>query len=98
MGDSLMITCPEHGTALIPSGPADDPGALACPDATCATAVRIAIPDGTPFSPLTMLEQSAVQQHEFVCSREAAGFSRTEAMQLLCCIVQATIMKGSGSG
>ena len=45
-----------------------------------------------------MLEQSAVQQHEFVCSREAAGFSRTEAMQLLCCIVQATIMKGSGSG
>jgi len=51
-----------------------------------------------PPSPLSVLDQGAACQHESVLSWQAAGFSRSEAMQLLCCIIQAGIMKGSGGG
>jgi hypothetical protein len=50
-----------------------------------------------PSSPLTILEQNAAMEHELVVSRERAGFSRSEAMQILCTALTAVIMKGSGS-
>jgi hypothetical protein len=99
MPDRLVITCPEHGCPLVPS--LADPVMLYCPqDAACDTSVRIFASDAPlfPSSPMTELEQGGAQQHEFVLSRVAAGFSRTEAMQILCCIVSAGIMKGSGDG
>lgn len=90
----LRACCPEHGDALVAAGP----GALRCPVQDCEFGFG-GLPEGAafPLSPMTSLEQGAAAQHEFVRSREAAGFSRSEAMQLLCCVVSATIMKGSGS-
>jgi hypothetical protein len=94
MPDSLQITCPEHEAALIPSHV--QPGMLMCPDASCATVICI-LPAGFPPA-LTSLEQSAAANHELVLVHEGAGFSRAEAMQVLCSVITATIMKGSGSG
>ena len=94
MPDSLALTCPEHEAALIPS--TVQPGMLMCPDATCSTVVCLS---GTaPASPLTYLEQGAAQRHEIVRAHEAAGFSRSEAVQILCTTITATIMMGSGDG
>jgi|SRR5215472_18420026 len=96
MADSLLLSCPEHQIAL--SADSDDPGRLFCPMGACANEVRIGAAGGFPFSPLSQLEQSAAQHHELVLAHEAAGFSRPEAMQVLCCIIHAGIMRGSGNG
>ena len=98
MPDSLLLSCPDHGLPLIPDGGADDAATLMCPDAGCPMAVRIGAPGGLPFSPLTSLEQGAAQRHELVRAHEAAGFSRTESMQVMLCITTALIMKDPGSG
>ena len=63
---------------------------------TCPAGCEMTAP--MPPSPLSVLDQGAACQHESVLSWQAAGFSRSEAMQLLCCIIQASIMKGSGGG
>ena len=98
MADSMMITCPAHSCPLIPSFLV--PGDLACPEQDCGTVIHITIPDdaGFPPSPLTSLEQGAAAHHELVLSYEAAGFSRSEAMQIVCTVITALLMKGSGSG
>lgn len=98
MPESLVITCPDHQCPLLPS-PAD-PVMLYCPEGDCDTSVRISAPEAAvfPASPLTHLEQGAVQHHELVRAHEAAGFSRSEGMQVLCCIISASIMKGGGNG
>jgi len=95
MPESIAITCPQHGAVLIPSPL--NPGMLECPDAQCATAVSLLAP-GAMSPPLTYLEQGAAERHELVASHEAAGFSRSEAMQILCCVVYASIMKDKGNG
>lgn len=96
MAEAFAITCPQHACVLVPDPL--DPVRLCCPDAGCDNEVRITVPDAGLFlsSPLTMLEQGAAQHHELVLAHVAAGFSRTEAMQILCCIISASIMKGSG--
>lgn len=98
MADSLMMTCPQHGTVLIPSH--TQPGILMCSDPVCPVVVSIAVPPaaGMPLSPLTQLEQGAAAHNELVCSYEHAGFTRTEAMQILCCVITAAFMKGSAGG
>ena len=97
MPDSIVITCPEHGCPLLPS--VADLVMLYCPqDPGCDTSVRISAPDGPMSSPLTYLEQGAAERHELVTSHEAAGFSGSEAMQILCCVVYASIMKDKGNG
>lgn len=96
MPDSLALTCPEHEAVLIPSPV--QAGMLMCPDAACVVVVRLELPGGSPLSPLTYLEQGAAERHELVRVHEGAGFSRTEAMQVLCVTITASIMKGSGSG
>ena len=48
--------------------------------------------------PMTLIEQGAAAHHELVLSYEAAGFSRSEAMQIVCTVITALLMKGSGSG
>lgn len=96
MGDSLMISCPRHCAPLLADH--EDLGRLFCPMGDCGTEVRVAATDGLPLSPLTQFEQGAAQHHELVLAHEGAGFSRSEAMQVLCTIISAGIMKGSGSG
>ena len=97
MPDSLVIMCPEHRCPLVPS-PAD-PVMLFCPqDDDCDTSVRLSVPDGFPSSPLTPLGEGAAAHHELVLTYQAAGFSRTEAMQVLCCVISASMMKDKGSG
>jgi hypothetical protein len=96
MPESLMFTCPEHGHALLPL-PAD-PHLLRCPEDGCEMSFRLGAADGFPLSPLSLLEQGAAQHHELVLAHEGAGFSRSEAMQVLCTVISAGIMKGSGSG
>jgi hypothetical protein len=92
--DSLALTCPQHEAVLIPSPV--QAGMLMCPDATCTTVVCLS---GTaPSSPLTYLEQGAAERHELVRAHEMAGFSRSEAMQVLCTTISASIMKDSGHG
>lgn len=44
-----------------------------------------------PSDPLPKLLADAVQQHELVLTYVAAGFSRAEAMQLLCTMVAAAV-------
>ena len=51
-----------------------------------------------PTSPLTVLEQGVAERHEIVRVHEAGGFSRSEAMQILCTTITATIMKDRGYG
>ncbi len=93
----MMITCPAHSCPLIPSFLV--PGDLACPEQDCGTVIHITIPDSLfPADPMTLMEQGAAAQHEFVRSREMAGFSRSEAMQILVAITQANIMKDNGNG
>ena len=96
MPDSLLLSCPGHSVAL--SADILDPGRLYCPADGCGNEVRIGAGDGFPFSPMTSLEQGAAQRHELVRVHEAAGFSRTEAMQVMLCITTALIMKDPGSG
>ena len=90
----MALTCAAHEAVLIPS-PVQQ-GMLMCPDATCATVVCLS--GGPPASPLTYLEQGAAERHELVCAHERAGFSRTEAMQVLCTTITASIMKDRGNG
>jgi hypothetical protein len=96
--ESLLLTCQAHGQPLIPG--ISPPGVLTCPEAGCRTAVTIAPlgPPGMPSAPLTPLAAQAAAHHELVLGHEAAGFSRTEAMQVLCAVIQAAIMRGSGDG
>jgi hypothetical protein len=98
VADSLMLTCPDHHNVLLPDP--GDPARLFCPDAACDTSVRVAVPEGAafPFSPMTSLEQGAAAHHELVRTYESAGFTRTEAMQILCTTITATIMKDRGHG
>ena len=98
MPDSITITCPQHGCVL--SADTADPGRLFCPEGACGSEVRIRIPDGPlfPVSPLTPLGEGAAGHHELVLTYQAAGFSRTEAMQILCCVISAGIMKDRGNG
>lgn len=96
MPESMAITCPEHQTVLIPS-PVQD-GMLMCPNATCSTVIFLSAPPGPPASPLTYLERGAAERHELVCTHESVGFSRSEAMQVLCTTITASIMKDRGSG
>jgi hypothetical protein len=93
--DSLMLTCPLHERPLVPS---PVPGGLVCPETGCLTAVRIGVPGGLFSSPLTPLGEGAAGHHELVCTYQAAGFTRTEAMQVLCCLISASIMKDKGDG
>lgn len=44
-----------------------------------------------PSDPLPKLLADAVQQHELVLTYVAAGFSRAEAMQLLCAMMAAAV-------
>jgi hypothetical protein len=94
--ESLLLTCQNHMQPLVP---ASVPGVLACPEAGCLTAVGITPASGlrSPSPPLTPLGAQAAGYHELMLSCEAAGFSRAEAMQVLCCTIQAMIMRGSGS-
>jgi hypothetical protein len=94
MPESLALTCPEHDAALVPS--TIQPGMLMCPDATCATVVCLS--GSAPSSPLTYLEQGVAERHEMVRVHEAGGFSRSEAMQILCTTITASIMKDRGNG
>jgi hypothetical protein len=103
MAESMLITCPAHSAPLIPSVLV--PGDLACPEPDCGTVIHITIPDNPDFpgfarfpaEPLTNMEQFAAIQHEFVRSREAAGFSRSESMAILIAVTQANIMKDNGN-
>jgi hypothetical protein len=92
--ESMALTCPQHDAVLIPSPV--QAGMLMCPDATCATVVCLSA--GGPPSPMTFLEQGAAERHELVCAHERAGFSRSEAMQVLCTTITASIMKDRGHG
>lgn len=96
MPDSFAITCPVHETVLIPSPV--QPTMLMCPDTTCATIISVPVLNGPPVSPLTYLEQGVAERHEMVRVHEAGGFSRTEAMQILCTTITASIMKDMGAG
>jgi hypothetical protein len=93
--DRLTITCPAHNAPLTPL-PGGDPAALYCPQIGCMTCIRVS--SGEPWSPVSPLEQNAVMQHELVLSRQSAGFTRAEAMQILCAVIHASIIRGSGSG
>ena len=93
MPDSFAITCPVHEAVLVPSPVA--PTMLRCPDTTCATIISVPVPLS---SPLTVLEQGVAERHEIVRVHEAGGFSRSEAMQILCTTITATIMKDRGYG
>jgi hypothetical protein len=77
--------CPAHHLPFAPSGP----GLVAC-GAGCV------MPLPFPASPLTSLGQGATGHNELVLTYQAAGFSRVEAIQILCCVIQAGIMRGSG--
>jgi hypothetical protein len=81
--------CPAHQLPFAPFGP----GQMACP-AGCVTDA----PPLFPVSPMSSLEVGAAQRHELVVAHEKAGFSRPEAMQVLCTFITATVMKGSGGG
>jgi hypothetical protein len=94
MPDPVTITCPAHSALLVPDL-LDLPGTFGCPEPDCGTSIRITFPDDLGGG-LTFLEQGAAQRHEFVLAHQAAGFSRSEAMQALGFIITATIMKGSG--
>ena len=96
MPDSLVIMCPEHGTLLVPD--AADGTRLACPDSDCFHEFRFASGPALPSSPLTPLGEGAAAHHELVLTYTAAGFTRTEAMQVLCCVISASMMKDKGSG
>ena len=90
-----MLTCPEHGTLLVPD--ATDGTRLVCPDGDCFHEFRFAGGPAFP-SPLTPLGEGAAAHHELVLTYQAAGFTRTEAMQVLCCVISASMMKDKGSG
>jgi hypothetical protein len=91
MVSNPQICCPEHGDPLVPSGP----GSLRCPADGCEFGFGF----GTlGIPPLTPLAEGAAGHHELVLTYQAAGFSRTEAMQVLCCIISASFMKDKGSG
>ena len=96
MPDSFAITCPVHETVLIPSPV--QPTMLMCPDTTCATIISVPVPNGALPPPLTYLEQGVAERHEMVRVHEAGGFSRTEAMQILCTTITVSIMKDRGAG
>jgi hypothetical protein len=51
-----------------------------------------------PPDPMSQLATGAAQQHELFMGWVNAGFTRTEAMQLLIAIVAAGIAKGPGNG
>jgi len=92
MPDTSPLRCPAHQAGLVPS--AAQPGVLMCPDSRCNFVFGSALVS----SPLTPLGEGAAGHHELVLTYEAAGFSRTEAMQILCCVISASIMKDKGSG
>ena len=96
MPDSFAITCPVHEAVLVPSPVA--PTMLMCPDTTCATIISMPAPTRLLSSPLTVLEQGVAERHEIVRVHEAGGFSRSEAMQILCTTITATILKDRGYG
>ena len=94
MPDLPAIVCPDHGVPLL-SVP-DEQGTLRCPRPGCFFAFGTGKDQMlAQSSPLTYLEQGAAQRHELVRSHEAAGFSRSEAMQVLCTVIAASIMKGA---
>lgn len=96
MSEAMVITCPAHNQPLVPDH--DDIGALSCPEGDCELVVRIAVPDGMFSSPLTPFGQTAAGHHELVTTYQQAGFSRSEGMQVLCCIITAGVMKDRGNG
>jgi hypothetical protein len=100
MPDTLLITCKTHTRPLIPGTRGETgPTILTCPDAGCPTEIVVTQlrGSGMPASPLTSLEQQGAAHHELARSYESAGFSRSEAMQVVLAVIHAVIMKGSGS-
>jgi hypothetical protein len=102
MPDLPAIVCVEHAQPLVPDGP----GRLRCPEPGCAFGfitskdqafAPLPAQPAMPPSPIGPLGQTAVDHNELVGLYQAAGFSRSEAMQVLCCVITAGIMKGSGS-
>jgi hypothetical protein len=101
MSEMPAITCPEHNLSLVPG----DPGRLRCPEDGCffgyiADRDLAFAPSAQrfPSSPLTPLGEGAAAHHELVLTYQAAGFTRTEAMQVLLCVITASMMKDKGNG
>lgn len=46
-----------------------------------------------PFEPLTLLQVSAMQQHEMFTSWEEAGFTEHQALELLKAFIMALVLK-----
>jgi hypothetical protein len=81
--------CRDHGLPWTVATDGEHAGRVTCP-AGCEMTAPL------PPSPVGPISQGAAMNHELVLTYQAAGFSRTEAMQVLLCIIQAGIMKGSG--
>lgn len=81
--DALPQTCEAHRLPLVHVG-------------VCTQGCAIDFAAALPQSPLSESDQVAIIRHEMVMSHVRHGFSRSEAMQVLCTIISASVMKGSG--
>lgn len=49
-----------------------------------------------PPSPMTALAEAAAQQHELYLAYIAAGFTASQAMQIICAMVAAVVTQQAG--